>query len=67
MTPSLWKARITAGTQQNVNGFTVVKSKKRRARETTDTESGHEEEDVVALKRTLRVSRPGRFAIKEIG
>ena len=67
MTPSLWEARATAGTQQDVDGFTVVKSKKRRAREVADTGSGHEEEDAAAPRRTLRVGRPGRFATKEIG
>ena len=50
-----------------MNDFTVVKSKKKRAREVTDTESDHEEKDATISRRTLRISRPGRFAIKEIG
>ena len=49
-----------------MDGFIVVKSKKRRAREVIDIGSGYKEKDAAVLRRTLRVGRPGRFAIKEI-
>ena len=65
--PNAWEVRAIAGTQQDTDGFTVVKPKKRKAREVADTGSSREEDDVAAPRRVLRVGRPGRLTTKEAG